>query len=154
MNTRYEGGSIDSAQDILNAVHYWAEEEEIESIEEETDTYITYFTGYETRTLYFPETDSIERIKNAIHCDDGAKKRIDLDNLSKFLYQHIDRYSLMSLENFVLIWDEYDDQGELIPQKARQSLCEMYGDEYALEINPYINHITDFTPIQNLKKLE
>ena len=27
-------------------------------------------------------------------------------------------------------------------------------DEYALEINPYINHITDFTPIQNLKKLE
>lgn len=134
MNTRYEGGKAYTANELRKAIHSMLDEGVIEDIEEDTEDHISFFTGYETRTMHFAERDSAARIRDAIISDKAVTRYIDLNALSKLLYQHIDLNSLMPLENIVLLWDKYNNDGELIPQKARNALYEMYGDEYAFEI--------------------
>jgi hypothetical protein len=102
---------------------------------EETEDCITFFTGYETRTMHFAERDSVTRIRDAIITDSAVTRYIELNALIELIYQHIDLNSLMPLENVVLLWDKHDDEGELVPKEARNALYDMYGDEYAFEIS-------------------
>ena len=134
MNTRHEGGIVDTADELRQVIYSMLEEGMIEDVEEDTEDYITFFTGYETRTMHFAEHDSATRIREAIIADDTVTRYIDLNAFSELLFQHIDLNSLMPLENIVLLWDKHNDEGELIPQRARNALYDMYGDEYAFEI--------------------
>lgn len=134
MNTRFENGTAQTADELREEIHLMLENGSIETIEEETEDHISYFTGYETRTVHFPECESAARIKNAFIADEIVSKYIDLTAFSKLLYNHIDINALMPLENIVLLYDKYDEEGELVPQRARNTLYDMYGDEYAFEV--------------------
>lgn len=134
MNTRFENSAAQTADELREAIRLMLEDGSIETIEEETEYHISYFTGYETRTVHFPEYESATRIKNAFISDEIVSKYIDLAALSKLLYNHIDINALMPLENIVLLYDKYDEEGELVPRRARNTLYDIYNDEYAFEV--------------------
>ena len=66
MNSRIENGTmtLPSKEAIIKEIHTWLDDHEIDFIDKETNSYISYsdFTGT-TRTIYFPETDNVDRIK-------------------------------------------------------------------------------------------
>lgn len=132
-NTRNQGCKLPTKESIVGKVHEWLDENVIDEIISETDTSIRYFTGCDERVLYFPETDSDDRLRCSIIADSHVKEHINLNALSTFLYQHIDYNSLMCLDTIALVWDKYDKEGDLIPQEARKALYNKYNDEYALE---------------------
>ena len=70
-----------------------------------------------------------------------------------FKIEDLNKIKSLSITNASNI-DEIGCLQNLIKLKIEGIDFNSIKDEYALEINPYINHITDFTPIQNLKKLE
>ena len=136
MNSRIENGqtTLKSKEEIVAEVNQWLADGEIEEIYEVTDKYI----GYESydgmivaeRNIYFPETDSLQRIKDILLCDEKAKKLIDPDKVAEFIYNCIDVNALAVVNHIAFV---YDDE-ELSPNSCRHELSERTGDEYALEI--------------------
>lgn len=137
MNSRIENGqmTLNSKEKIIAEVNQWLAEEEIEEIYEETDKYISYPTDdgmiIAERTIWFPETDSLQRIKDIMLCDEKAKELISPDKVAEFIYNCIDVNALAVVNHIAFV---YDDEDGLLSDSCRHELEERTGDEYAREI--------------------
>lgn len=138
MNSRIENGqmTLNSKEDIVAEVSQWLADGEIEEIYEITDKYISYET-YDgmiaaERSIHFPETDSLQRIKDILLCDEKAKELIDSDKVAEFIYNCIDVNALAVVSHIAFVYDNEED--ELSSDSCRYELEERTGDEYAREI--------------------
>jgi len=141
MNSRIENGemSLRSKEEVLNQVYTWLDEDEsIEEILEETDAYVSYFVDDFERSIYFPEKDSVDRIKKAMCYDEKVKAFVDPDKVADFIYNCIDVNALACVEHIALLWDKpaFDKDGNIEgweETEGRKQLMENVGDdEYAL----------------------
>lgn len=180
MNSRVENGTAPDKSHIIRALRSLVFEEEadlddsskmyfFDGIEDakpcDADTcirYICYQSDYSVtgRCVYFPETDTLDRIKNALVFDEKVKEYLNPDAVAEFVFNCIDMNALLSVENIALIWDEpvYDEDGEIKdyqPSEARNKLEDLY-DEYAQEAGLGIlglNWVDASTVIINVSEL-
>lgn len=143
MNSRVEGGqmSIPSMLNIEVAVNEWAENGEIEEICEDNDRYISYISSDGLidveRRIYFPEKDNLDRIKEALIYDEEVKKYVNPEKVAEFIFNCIDVNALAVVNKIALIYDKENEDGDTVPNKAREQLMESVGgggDEYAYEV--------------------
>ena len=152
MNSRIEGGemSLSSKKRIIDEIKQWCGKENIEldddtkayffdHIEdakpESADSYISYMDGtdYFERKIFFPESDSADRIRNMIAYDDKVKEYLDIDAVADFIYNCIDVNAVSSVQCVALLYDDEDSYNT----KGRNELMDIASDgcdEYAYEI--------------------
>ena len=111
----------------------WEQNEEVEELEI-TKNLMSYFDGNCYHTIYFNETDSLERIQNAIMFDEEVKKYLNPETVAELLYHCVDRNSLMVLERFVLTYDDLNEEEQLPETSVRLQLKKELGDDYAEEV--------------------
>ena len=144
MNSRFEKGilSLPSKEDIIKEVNSWVSDGNVEISEDKSEKYISYWDleeDYE-RKIYFPETDSLERIKSALIYDEKVKEYVDPDAIAEFIYKYIDVNALAVVQRIVLLYDEpiLDEDGEIEDWEITEARKELYEqtdwDEYAYEI--------------------
>lgn len=166
MNSRIEGGemTLPSKQAVVEWVRQGLKDEEIEVDEgmiayylddtitdkstiplEGAEQYISYWANdglidYE-RKIYFPENDSVDRIKQSLFCDEKAKEYVNPDAVADFIFNCVDVNALGVVQGVALVWDEpiLDEEGEVEEYEtsaAREQLMEEVaeGDEYAYEV--------------------
>ena len=137
MNSRIENGqmTLNSKEAVVSKVKQWLANGDIEEIYEETDKYISYPTDdgmiIAERMIWFPETDSLQRIKDILLFDEKAKELINPDKVAEFIYNCVDVNALAVVNHIAFVYDEED---ELPDDSCRYELEERTGDEYAREI--------------------
>lgn len=156
MNSRIEGGKLafdvspenegkTEREQLIAEVKSWQEDEDEVNILKIADQYISYeVNGYDCyeRKIYFPDTDSIDRIKGALVYDEAVKEYIDPDAVAEFIYNCIGVNALAAVQNIALLFDEpiLNEDGKVEDWKetaGRQALCEKATDgcdDYAFEI--------------------
>lgn len=148
MNSRAENGQMtyNSRNEIIDEVNSWLSNGEIEEIYEMTDKYISYesndgITAFERR-IYFPDTDSLDRIKENMVYDEKVKGYVNPEKVAEFIYNCIDVNALASVKGIALLFDEpvLDENGEIEgyqETEGRRKLMELVTDgcdEYAYEV--------------------
>ncbi len=139
MNSRYELRNamkeIPKMKPVVDsAVKRWENDGDIEYIDYCEKDRIEYWDGEFMRTLYYPETDTQDRIKDSIICDPEAEQFINPEACAAFIYNCIDVNAVSSVKNIAFIYDDADDS-RISP--AREELYERAGDgcdEYAYEV--------------------
>lgn len=137
MNSRIENGqmTLNSKEAVVSEVKQWLANGDIEEIYEETDKYISYPTDdgmmIAERMIWFPETDSLQRIKDILLFDEKAKELINPDKVAEFIYNCVDVNALAVVNHIAFVYNEED---ELPDDSCRYELEERTGDEYACEI--------------------
>lgn len=125
------------------------EKKGIVEILENDETHIEYYDneqeGY--RFFYFPETETLESFKNRIFFSDKASKYYNSEEITRFIFDIIDKNALMVLQKLYFVWDDSD----------YEKIYNETDDEYALYImdNEYfgITWVEKSIIIINVKKM-
>ena len=138
MNSRIENGKIDldSREKITTAVCSWLENGDIKDIDagEKSIGYITDNAFLlQEKSIYFPETDSEDRIRNITVADDEAGEYINLDKMASFIFNCIDVNALACVEHIAFLCDTVSAENADV-SKGRNVLYKITGDEYAFEV--------------------
>lgn len=147
MNSRIENGKLTfdvspantgktEKEKLIAEVKSWGETEDTVNVLGINDKYARYevddYDGdhYE-RKIYFPETDSVDRIKQALVYDDDVKQYVDPDAVAEFIYNCIDINALAAVQHIALLYDTSAPGSET---KARKTLHKRTGDDRAFNI--------------------